>query len=256
MKTKILIIDDEEMIRLSLGEGLKDMNYSVATVSNGKDALEEVKKFAPHVALLDMKLGDENGLDILPRIKKYDIDIEVVIMTAYGDIASAVKAMKLGAFDYINKPFDLEEIDIIIKRIIDKKELQNKVFILEKSKKEKLYGENLIGQHPLMQQVIEKIEIISENDDVTVLIRGETGTGKDVVASAIHNNSIRKNNNMIKINCASTPEHLMESEFFGFEKGSFTGANTRKKGLMEIVDGGTVFLDEIGEMPIDRKSVV
>lgn len=254
MKRKVLIIDDEEIIRLSLCEGLKDMGYSVATVSNGKEAMENIKKSTPWVVLLDMRLEDENGLDILPEIKNFDKDIEVVIMTAYGDISSAVKAMKLGAYDYINKPFDLEEIDIIIKRILDKKELENRVFILEKSKGDKIHVDNIIGKHPLMQDVFKKIEILSQNDVVTVLIRGETGTGKDVVASAIHNNSIRKDTDMLKINCGAIPEQLMESEFFGFEKNAFTGANLRKKGLMEIADGGTVFLDEIGEMPMNMQS--
>ncbi|NLL80785.1 MAG: sigma-54-dependent Fis family transcriptional regulator [Tissierellia bacterium] len=254
MKKKILIIDDEEMIRLSLAEGLKDMGYSVDAASDGKEALEKARVFAPDMALLDMKLGDENGLDILPKLKDLDSDIEVVIMTAYGDIESAVKAIKLGAYDYINKPFNLLEIDVIIKRVVSKQEQKNRLFTLEKSKGQQSYESNLIGEDPLMLEVLEKINILSKNDDVTVLIRGETGTGKDLVASAIHNHSIRKNRNMLKVNCASTPEQLMESEFFGFEKNAFTGANTGKKGLMEVADGGTVFLDEIGEMPMNLQS--
>lgn len=242
------------MIRLSLAEGLKDMGYSVDAASDGKEALEKARVFAPDMALLDMKLGDENGLDILPKLKDLDSDIEVVIMTAYGDIESAVKAIKLGAYDYINKPFNLLEIDVIIKRVVSKQEQKNRLFTLEKSKGQQSYESNLIGEDPLMLEVLEKINILSKNDDVTVLIRGETGTGKDLVASAIHNHSIRKNRNMLKVNCASTPEQLMESEFFGFEKNAFTGANTGKKGLMEVADGGTVFLDEIGEMPMNLQS--
>lgn len=131
MKRKVLIIDDEEIIRLSLGEGLKDLGYTVATASNGKEALENIRNSTPSIVLLDIRLEYENGLDILPEIKNFDKDIEVVIMTAYADISSAVKAMKLGAYDYINKPFDLEEIDIIIKRIRDKIDLQNKILIME-----------------------------------------------------------------------------------------------------------------------------
>jgi len=249
MKKRILIVDDEDTIRLSLGEGLKDLEYKVSTANNGEEAIERVKEFKPQVIFLDMRLANENGLDILPKIKNIDNEAEVVIMTAYGDTQTAVKAIKLGAFDYINKPFDLQEIDIIIKRIIKNLELQKKVYILEKEKQSQT--ETIIGEHPLMMDVFKKIEVLSKNDEVTVLIRGATGTGKELVASAIHNNSIRKDATMLKINCGSIPKQLIESELFGFEKNAFTGANDRKKGLMEIADGGTVFLDEIGELPIE-----
>ncbi len=249
MKKKILIVDDEEIIRLSLGEGLNDLGYKSEIASNGKEAIEIVKDSKPHVIFLDMRLSGENGLDILSEIKKLDNDVEVVIMTAYGDTESAVKAIKLGAYDYINKPFDLLEIDMLIKRIIKNLELQKKVFLLEKEKQPSL--EFITGEHPLMKDVFKKIEILAQNDEVTVLIRGETGTGKEFVASAIHNNSIRKDSTMLKINCSSIPPQLLESELFGYEKNAFTGANEKKKGLMEIADGGTVFLDEIGDMPIE-----
>jgi len=249
MNCKILIIDDEEIIRLSLSEGLKDLGYKVSTAHNGKIAIEEVKRFKPQAVFLDMRLSNENGLDILPKIKEIDSEIEIVIMTAYGDIQTAVKAIKAGAFDYINKPFDLQEIDIIIKRIIINIELKKKVYILEKEKQSHI--ENIIGEHPLMLDIYNKINILSKNDNVTVLVRGETGTGKELVAVAIHNNSIRKNSNMLNINCGSIPHQLIESELFGFEKNAFTGANNKKKGLLEIADGGTVFLDEIGELPLE-----
>lgn len=249
MNSKILIVDDEEIIRLSLSEGLKDLGYKVSTADNGAMAIDVVRKFKPQVVFLDMRLSNENGLDILPKIKEVDSEIEIVIMTAYGDIQTAVRAIKLGAFDYINKPFDLQEIDIIIKRIIKNLELQKKIYILEKEKQS--YVENIIGEHPLMLDIFNKINILSKNDNVTVLIRGETGTGKELVALAIHNKSIRKNSNILKINCGSIPHQLIESELFGFEKNAFTGANNRKKGLIEIADGGTVFLDEIGELPLE-----
>nr|WP_312576828.1 sigma-54 dependent transcriptional regulator [Sedimentibacter sp.] len=249
MNSKILIVDDEEIIRLSLSEGLKDLGYKVNTAVDGIAAIDAVKKFKPQVVFLDMRLYNENGLDILPKIKDVDNEIEIVIMTAYGDIQTAVKAIKLGAFDYINKPFDLQEIDIIIKRVIKNIELQKKVYLLEKEKQS--YVENIIGEHPLMKDNFNKIEILSKNDNVTVLVRGETGTGKELVASAIHSNSSRKNSTMLKINCGSIPQQLIESELFGFEKNAFTGANSRKKGLLELADGGTVFLDEIGELPLE-----
>lgn len=249
MKKKILIVDDEEFIRLSLGEGLKDLGYKVATASDGAEAEEKVKKIKPQIVFLDMRLSNESGLDVLTKVKEIDSEVEVVIMTAYGDTQTAVKAIKLGAYDYIGKPFDLQEIDIIIKKIIKSNELQKKLYIYEKEKR--LSTEDLIGEHPLMKEVLKRIDVLAKNDEVTVLIRGESGTGKDLVASAIHDNSIRNNSAMIKINCASIPKQFLESELFGFEKNSFTGANERKKGLMEIADGGTVFLDEIGEMPME-----
>jgi len=249
MNCKILIVDDEEIIQLSLSEGLKDLGYKVNTAGNGTKAIELAKEFKPQIIFLDMRLSNENGLDILPKIKEVDNEIEIVIMTAYGDIQTAVKAVKLGAFDYINKPFDLQEIDIIIKRIIKNIELQKKIYILEKEKQSNI--DNIIGEHPLMKDNFNKIKILSKNDNVTVLIRGETGTGKELVASAIHSNSSRKDATMLKINCGSIPQQLIESELFGFEKNAFTGANNRKKGLLEIADGGTVFLDEIGELPME-----
>ncbi|MBZ2175914.1 sigma-54 dependent transcriptional regulator [Schnuerera sp. xch1] len=248
MKIRLLIVDDEEIIRLSMEEGLKDLGYCVTTAENGVDALEKVKKFKPQIVFLDIRLPDKNGLEILPGIKNIDNEIEVVIMTAYGDIQTAVKAIKLGAFHYMNKPFDLQEVDIIIKKIIDNKKLKNKIYALEKEKQ--LNDETIYGESPLMQDVFEKIKILSKNDNVTVLIQGQTGTGKELVANAIHNNSNRKNSVMLKINCGSIPPPLLESELFGFEKNSFTGANNRKKGLLEIADGGTVFLDEIGELSL------
>lgn len=249
MHKRILIVDDEETIRLSLKEGLTDLGYRVSTAGNGAAALEEIKSLKPQVIFLDMRLSQENGLELIPQIKEIDKEVEVVIMTAYGDIQTAVKAIKEGAFDYINKPFDLEEIDIIIGRVIKNLKLQKKIYLLEKERKSQ--GEYMLGEAPSMREVLTKIDILSSNDGVTVLIRGETGTGKELVASAIHENSARKDAPMLKINCGAMPQQLIESELFGFEKNAFTGATTRKKGLMEIADGGTVFLDEIGEISLN-----
>ena len=249
MNKKVLIVDDEETIRLSLKEGLMDIGYRVSTAGNGTAALEKIKSFKPQVIFLDMRLSQENGLELIPQIKEIDREAEVVIMTAYGDIQTAVRAIKEGAFDYINKPFDLQEIDIIIERVIKNLKLQKKLYLLEKEKKSQ--SEYMLGEHTSMKEVLSKIDILSSNDAVTVLIRGETGTGKELVASAIHNKSSRKDAPMLKINCSAIPQQLVESELFGFEKNAFTGAGTRKKGLMEIADGGTVFLDEIGEISLN-----
>ncbi len=245
MNKSILIVDDEEIIRMSLGEGLKDMGYRVSTAANGTEAEDKVRKVKPVAVFLDMRLSGENGLDILEKIKKAESETEVIIMTAYGDTQSAVKAIKMGAFDYINKPFDLQEIDLTIKNA----EMQKKLYIYEKEKQS--LNLELMGEHPLMKAVKRDIDILAKNDEVTALIKGESGTGKEIVATAIHGNSMRKNSPMLKINCGSIPKQLLESEMFGFERNAFTGANERKKGLMEVADGGTVFLDEIGEMPIE-----
>jgi len=249
LNKSILIVDDEEIIRMSLGEGLKDMGYKISTAANGTEAEDKVTKVKPVAVFLDMRLSGENGLDILEKIKKAENETEVIIMTAYGDTQSAVKAIKMGAFDYINKPFDLQEIDLIIKKAIKNAEMQKKLYIYEKEKQS--LNSELMGEHPLMKAVKRDIDILAKTDEVTALIKGESGTGKEIVATAIHENSIRKNSPMLKINCGSIPKQLLESEMFGFERNAFTGANERKKGLMEVADGGTVFLDEIGEMPIE-----
>lgn len=249
MKIKVLVIDDELMICKTLKAGLTDMGYDVATAQNRKDALKQTASFKPQLVLTDMRLGNDNGIDLIDDIKKVDSDIEIIVMTAYSDITSAVSAIKKGAFDYLNKPFDLEEIEIILERAYQKYKIKNKILILEKQSQGCI--ENIIGQSDKMKEVYEKINILSQNDSVTVLIRGETGTGKELVADAIHNKSIRKDSPILKINCTTIPSQLVESELFGFERNAFTGAGAKKKGLFEIADGGTVFLDELGEIPLE-----
>jgi two-component system response regulator AtoC len=249
MEKSILIIDDEKFLCMSLKEGLTDLGYKVNTAFNSEDGIYKLTKYKHNIVFLDLKLGVENGLEVLKKIKEIDKDVLVIIMTAYGDIKTAVTAIKNGAFDYINKPLDLDEIQIIIEKALKNLKMQNKIYLL---KKEINYSsESIIGEHPSMQEVYNKIDILSKNNEVTVLIRGETGTGKELVSAEIHNKSLRKDEPMVKINCSSIPNHLVESELFGFEKGAFTGAGARKKGLVELAHGGTLFLDEIGELPIE-----
>ncbi len=252
VKRKVLIIDDEKMICKSLQAGLSDMGYITEDAQNKEEALEKVSSFKPNLVLTDMRLGTDNGIELIDHIKKIDNDIEVIVMTAYSDIASAVLAIKKGAFDYINKPFELEEIGLILERAYEKYRIKNKLLILEKQNKN-LRGD-MVGHSDKMLDVFEKMDILSKNDSVTVLILGETGTGKELVADGIHNKSIRKDFPILKINCSAIPSHLVESELFGFEKNAFTGASTKKKGLFEIANGGTVFLDELGEIPLDIQS--
>lgn len=249
MKKKVLIIDDEELIRLSLEEGLKDFDYEVDTAENGQEAIRKISASRPDVVLLDMRLKNENGLDIARSIKEVDDYIEIIIMTAYGDIKTAIEAIKIGATDYLKKPLDLDEINVSISKAIKNQTIKRKLELYEE--RESKTNLEFIGKDPIMNDTIKKMDILSKNDSVTVLIRGETGTGKEVVASYIHQNSARKNSLMLSINCAAIPSQLLESELFGFEKNSFSGANARKKGLLELADGGTLFLDELGEIPLD-----
>ncbi|RQD72244.1 MAG: sigma-54-dependent Fis family transcriptional regulator [Tindallia sp. MSAO_Bac2] len=253
MKIKVLIIDDEETIRMSLKEGLTDMGYKAYTAVDGQTGLEELDKRQPQVVFLDMRLPDVNGLELIQPIRERDEDIQVVMMTAYGDIRTAVSAIKKGAFDYMHKPFDLDEVQVILNRIEASLKMKKKLYILEQEASAAA-RQPIIGQHPSMDEVFNKIQVLAENDDVTVLIRGETGTGKELVASAIHNASKRKEAPMVSINCAAISQNLIESELFGHEKNAFTGANALKKGLLEIADGGTVFLDEIGELSPDTQT--
>lgn len=249
MRTKVLIVDDETMICKSLNAGLSDIGYDTATAQTYANAVKKVHTFKPHIVLTDMKLGNDNGIDLIDDIKEIDDEIEVIVMTAYSDIQSAVLAIKKGAFDYVNKPFELEQIKIILKRAHENYKMKNKIFLLEKQKE--CIVRDIIGDCDKMKDVFERINKVSKNDHATILIRGETGTGKELVAEAVHENSIRKDSPMIRINCSAIPEQLVESELFGFEKSAFTGAASKKKGLFEMADGGTVFLDELGEFPLD-----
>ncbi|SFH69845.1 two-component system, NtrC family, response regulator AtoC [Tindallia magadiensis] len=253
MALEILIIDDEETLRMSLVEGLKDMGHKVYAAADGKTGMEAIESKGPQVVMLDIRLPDANGLQLIQSVKAIDESIQIIIMTAYGDIKTAVSAIKQGAFDYIHKPFDLDEIQVILKRIEETLRMKQKLFLLEQES-DALVRQPIIGHHPSMDDVFHKIEVLSKNDDVTVLIRGETGTGKELVASAIHHASSRKNAPIVSINCAALSQNLIESELFGHEKNAFTGANTLKKGLIEIADGGSVFLDEIGELKPDTQT--
>jgi len=252
MKSKVLVIDDEQIMRLTLGEGLFDLGYDVVTASDGSEGMEKLKSFRPDVILLDMRLKSEDGLDIARKIKEMDECVEIIIMTAYGDIKTAVDAIKIGAIDYIKKPLDIDEIEVTILKAITSQNMKKKLKIYEE--KELRDGENFISKDPVMEDTIRKMNVLAKNDSVTVLIRGETGTGKEVIANYIHKNSERKNAIILSVNCAAIPKELLESELFGFEKNAFSGAASRKKGLLELAHGGTLLLDELGEMPIGMQS--
>lgn len=244
MKYKVLIIDDEPLIRLTLDSGLSDLGYEVRSAENVTQGLKLAEEFLPDAVLLDNRMGADLGIDHIQDFKRLDEDTMVVLMTAYGSVSHAVQAMKKGADDYVQKPFDLEEVDIIIRRGMDQRTSRRSLELM------KLRPHKLLGQSAAIVRIRDNISVLAQNDNVDLLVCGETGTGKEVVVTSIHESSSRKDNPLVKINCGAIPENLLESELFGYEKGAFTGANKTKKGLVELANGGTVFLDEIGEMPL------
>lgn len=215
---------------------------------NGDRAIEIFQKNPFDLVITDLRLPGRDGLSVLKEVKSRTPDVGVIIITAFAEIKTAVQAIKDGAFDYIAKPFSNEELLLVIERFFNFRRLEKEVKELRESIKEKSY-ERLIGVSPKMKEVIDRIEAIAMTD-VPVLIQGESGTGKELVANAIHKKSHRKDGPYIKINCAAIPETLFESELFGHEKGAFTGAIETKKGKFELASGGTIFFDEIGDMPL------
>lgn len=244
MKYKVLIVDDEPLIRMTLESGLQDLGYQTQSAMTVEEGLAVAEQFSPHAVLLDNRLGNELGLDHVADFKRIDEDMVVVLMTAYGSVSQAVEAIKTGVSDYVMKPFDLEEVNLIIRRCLE--ELSNKRSL----ELMKLRPSRVLGVSDAICRIREGIEILAKNDNVDILICGETGTGKEVVVNCIHDHSARAQKPLVKINCGAIPENLLESELFGYEKGAFTGAGKTKKGLMELADGGTVFLDEVGELPL------
>jgi len=247
MKYRVLVIDDEYLIRVSLREGLQDLGYQVWVAETMEEGLALAEQIKPAVVLLDNQLGDGFGMDYLETIKKLDGDIQVIMITAYGSVSQAVQAVRRGAYDYVQKPFDVDVIDITIRRALDHLNSRRHIALLS--------GEppQLVGESPALQQIKRQIEVLARQDNVDVLVRGETGTGKEVVVNQIHSKSGRRDFPLVKINCGAIPDNLLESELFGYERGAFTGANKSKKGLIDLADGGTVFLDEIGEMPLNMQ---
>jgi DNA-binding NtrC family response regulator len=207
-----------------------------------------IQKNVIDLILLDMRLPDIDGLEVLKKIKEFDNEILVIMMTAYSDVQTAVSAMKSGAYDYINKPFELEELKLLIEKGLEMKSLINEVRRLHRQQKENYQNSHIYGVSPQIHYVKELIGMISKTHKTSVLIQGESGTGKELAANAIHYNSHRSDKPLMKINCSAIPDSLLESELFGYEKGAFTDAKNTKKGLFELADSGTVFLDEIGDM--------
>lgn len=245
--TRILIIDDEPILRESLQAWLERDGYSIEAVSSGEEGLERVKETSFDLLFLDLKLEDIDGIQVLSRIKEDDPDTAVVMITAYGSVPSAVEAMKQGAEDYLLKPFEPEELSLLIEKILSHKARERENIYLREEQRERSRFESLLGQSEAMQEIFNFIEDIAPSES-TVLITGETGTGKELAAKAIHATSRRCEGPFVAVNCGSLPEQLMESELFGYEQGAFTDAKQSKKGRLELANTGTLFLDEVGEI--------
>jgi two-component system response regulator PilR (NtrC family) len=249
-KGKILIVEDEKSMREVLRMLLEAEYYEVMTAKNGLEGLSQIDSDIYDLVITDMKMPKVNGFEVLKKIKEISPETIVIMITAFGTKESAIEAMKIGAYDYIHKPFNIDEIRLIVRKAIEKKRLREELSLL-KQKVETTYTlENIIGQSSKMQELFRLVPRIAQNNS-NVLITGESGSGKELFASALHNLSDRKGNNFVTINCAAFPEGLLESELFGHMKGAFTGAMYNKQGLFEIAHGGSLFLDEIGEMPIN-----
>ena len=252
MSNKILIIDDEAKIRLILSSLLEDEGYQVTEAVNGHKGLEQVAEFSPDLIILDMKMPEMSGEDVLRELHSSGFSGRIIILTAFGSIPSAVKAIHAGAYDYITKPFDTDDLLLKVRRALEQinleKELANAKSIIE----ENYSAAGIVTNNSEMKRLLELIKRAAPSD-VPILIQGSSGTGKELFAKAIHQHSTRKNQSFVAVNCGAIPDNLIESELFGYKKGAFSGANTNKKGLFEEADGGTLFLDEIGEMNLEAQ---
>jgi DNA-binding NtrC family response regulator len=245
--TKILIVDDELIMRESLADWLARDGYTVETAASGEDALEKLKTSRFDIMLVDIKMGGMSGMEVLRRVKTEDADVAIVMITAYGSVTTAIEAMKNGAHDYLLKPFDPNEMGMLIEKIVSQQAQMRENIYLREAYKERARFESMIGQSRAMQAVFDLIRDVASTD-TTILITGETGTGKGLAAKAIHSSGSRSEGPFVAVNCGAIPELLMETELFGHQKGAFTDAKETKKGRLELAHGGTLFLDEIGEI--------
>jgi len=246
-RVKILVVDDEAIVRESLRDWLSDAGYQVLTAENGPKALAIIETERMGIVITDLVMPGMDGIELMKRAKENQPNIEVIIITAYGSIPTAIAAMKEGAYDYIEKPFCPERAELLVKKLAEHQELVEENLSLRQRLEDHYRFENIITKSSKMQRVIEVIKIVAKSN-ATALITGESGTGKELVARAIHSQSHRQGKPFVAVSCAALPESLLESELFGHEKGSFTGAYAQKKGKFEFANRGTLFLDEVGEM--------
>jgi len=234
---KILLVDDDASLRKVLEFNLEQEGYAVVSASNGKEALELFNEHDPDLIITDVKMPEVDGIDLLKEIKRRDIEKLVIVITAFGTVENAIEAMKLGAYDYITKPFNRDEMRLVVKKALELQKLRSRAAMLEAQLVERFSFENIIGGSPRMAEVFEMVRRVAPRD-VTVLIKGESGTGKELIAKAIHYNSPRSKHNFVAVNCSAIPENLLESELFGHKRGAFTGAVADKVGKFELSSGG------------------
>jgi DNA-binding NtrC family response regulator len=251
-KSQILIVDDEEKIRKILSRLLEDEEYSVKSVEDGQKAIAILNSYKPDVIIMDQNMPGLNGIDAMKAIKEKNPNLTIIIITAHGAVSLAVDAIKKGAYDYLEKPFDNDKLLLLIKRAIEHQRLTTEISDLKHKLIKQKSFESVIGTDEKMKRVIEQAKCVAETD-TTVLIQGESGVGKEVIAHAIHQTSRRKEGPFVAVNCGAIPLSLIESELFGHEKGSFTDAKETKPGKFEQASGGTLFLDELGELPLDAQ---
>jgi two-component system, NtrC family, response regulator AtoC len=253
-KPKIMVIDDEQLVRWSLEQKLTREGYEVETAATGEEGLERLKQDNHELVLLDLRLPGMSGVQVLQEIKKLDRDIGVIVLTADAEIARAVECVRLGAHNYLCKPFEFDEVRMALEKAREELKLRGEVTRFRSKERSKFGMENLIGNSHPMRAVREMLSKVAESDATSVLIEGENGTGKELAARAIHLGSARASQSFMDINCSALPEQLIESELFGHERGAFTDAKTTKKGLFELADGGTLLLDEIGDMKLSLQA--
>src|ERR671929_423007 len=244
---RILVADDHDALRRGLVRGLADAGHEVEEASNGNAAIERLHDGYFDVVLSDLKMGGSTGLEVLKTAKQLHPSCAVILMTAFGSVSTAVEAIKIGAFDYVQKPFEIEEMEVKIEKALELRRLKHEIDYLRHTQQDIYEFDKIVGSSGALQRVLDIVKKVAKSQ-TTVLIRGETGTGKELIAGAIHHNSLRASRNFVKVNCAALPETLLESELFGHEKGAFTGADKQRIGRFEQADGGTLFLDEVGDM--------
>ena len=248
MTAHVLIADDELLIRQSIRGVLVQEGYEVAVAASGAEAWARFREDRPDIVVLDLVLGDADGLDILRRLRAEAPDTKVVLMSAHGSIESAVSAMKLGAYDFIKKPFELEEIVAAVRNAERTSTLETRVAYLAAQDRKRVSGVSILHEAPVMTRLLEQVELVAASPVPTVLVTGESGTGKQIISRLLHDHSPQASGPFVELNCSAIPENLVESELFGHERGAFSDARERKLGLVEVADGGTLFLDEIGDL--------
>src|ERR687897_1045379 len=252
---RILIADDHESLRRGVAQALAEAGHDVEEAPNGNAAIEKLHEGFFDVIVSDLKMGGSSGLDVLKTAKTLHPSCAVILMTAFGSVSTAVEAMKAGAFDYVQKPFEVEEMEVKIQKAIEMRQMQHQIDYLRHAQGDIYEFDRIIGSSGALEQVLGVVRKVAKSN-TTVLVRGETGTGKELIAGAIHHNSHRASRNFVKVNCAALQENLLESELFGHEKGAFTGADKQRIGRFEQADGGTLFLDEVGDMSANTQAKI